>query len=276
AVHHLSLFVDRAFATGLGVGSAAALSYAYHLALVVGQLSGLAVSTALFPHLAEQISRNDGVGARRSLADALRLVWLIALPASAALIVLRTPLIRLLLEHGAFDQAATSAVSTPLVWYTLAVLADALCQPLWRVVYVQRSGWTVLAVNGLQTALRLLFNFVLVPFFGYNGLAMSAVIGLTIQVLVLGWWVHRRLGRYLTNGWPHDIARIILATVASAAASMALTMSLGDVSPLIVLALAGLVSSLTYLVALWWLGGLTIPTQWFCRLAMRLRGAGSL
>lgn len=193
AVHHLILFVDRAMATSLGAGSAAALNYAYHLALVVGQLSGLAVSTVLFPRLAEQVAGGDTVGARASLSGALRFVWAVGLPATCGLILLRTPLVRVLFEHGAFDQAATAAVSGPLVWYGLAVLADALCQPLWRVVYAQRSAWTVLAVNGLQTGLRLLGNLALIPAFGYNGLALSAAVGLSVQAIVLGWLVRRRL-----------------------------------------------------------------------------------
>jgi putative peptidoglycan lipid II flippase len=191
AVHHLILFVDRAMATALGVGSAAALNYAYHLALAVGQLSGLAVSTALFPRLAEQIANHDAAGVRAGLASALRVVWRVGLPATAGLLLLRTPLVRVLFERGAFDSAATAAVSGPLAWYSLAVLADALCQPLWRVVYARRSAWTVLAVNGLQTSIRLLGNLALTPILGYNGLALSAAIGLSVQAGVLGWLVRR-------------------------------------------------------------------------------------
>ena len=194
AVHHVILFVDRAMATSLGTGSVAALNYAYHLALVVGQLSGLAVSTVLFPRLAEQVASDDTAGARASLSGALRFVWAVGLPATCGLILLRAPIVRLLFEHGAFDQAATAAVSTPLIWYGLAVLADALCQPLWRVVYAQRSAWTVLAVNGLQTGIRLLGNLALTPTFGYNGLALSAALGLSVQAVVLWWLVRRRLG----------------------------------------------------------------------------------
>jgi putative peptidoglycan lipid II flippase len=65
AVHHLILFIDRAIATTLEVGSVAALGYANHLTLVVGQLSGLSVSVVIFPRLAEQISSRDVNGSAR-------------------------------------------------------------------------------------------------------------------------------------------------------------------------------------------------------------------
>jgi putative peptidoglycan lipid II flippase len=192
--HHVILLVDRAMATALGAGSVAALNYAYHVALVVGQLSGLAVATVVFPRLAEQISHGDLKAARASLSDALRFVRTIGLPATAGLILFRKAIMGLLFQHGAFDQAATTLVSGPLVWYALAVLADALCQPLWRAIYARRSMWTVLGVNTLQTGIRFACNVALIGSFGIEGLAFSAFLGLSTQAVVLGWLVMKRLG----------------------------------------------------------------------------------
>jgi putative peptidoglycan lipid II flippase len=192
-VHHLILIIDRAMATTLIVGSVAALDYASRLAQVVGQLGGLAVSTVLFPSLIAYIESNNLDGARRSLTDALRLVWKITLPACLGLIILRAPLVQVLFEHGAFNRGDTQMVSQALTWYSLSVLADAMCQPLWRVIYAQRQTRTVLAVNALQTGVRVFCNIVLIRYFGYNGLALSAVLGLSIQAFVLGLLVHRQL-----------------------------------------------------------------------------------
>jgi putative peptidoglycan lipid II flippase len=217
-IHHMILFVDRAMATMLGPGSVAALSYADHLTLLVVQFSGLAVSTVMFPGLAEKVVSGDLKSAGRELADALTLVFEMALPASVGLILLRTPIVQVLFEHGAFDAQATSLVSAPILWYSFAVLADALCQPLWRVVYVKRSGWTVVAINGLQTTIRLVCNFLLTPRLGYIGLALSATIGLTVQVLALAWWTKSTFGfRFNASNW----GKIIQITIAALFALMA-------------------------------------------------------
>ncbi|MCX7683041.1 MAG: polysaccharide biosynthesis C-terminal domain-containing protein [Anaerolineae bacterium] len=250
AVHHLILFVDRALATTLGEGSAAALSYAYHLALVVGQLSGLAVSTALFPRLAEQVADGDLSGARASLAGALRFAWAVGLPATAALVILRVPLVQVLLERGAFGAAATIAVSRALPWYALAVLADALCQPLWRAIYAQRGAWTVLAVNSMQTGLRLAGNLVLMSAFGYNGLALSAAIGLTGQAIVLGLLVRRRLGSYLTGDWWRGALSAMLAAAVAAGVGQMLLPWLAMLPVLVRLLAAGLIVGASYLLTL--------------------------
>ncbi len=198
-IHHLILFIDRAMATAQGAGSAAVLNFGYHLALTVGQLSGLAVATVLFPTLSEQIEASDAPAARRTLSQALGLVLVLALPAGLAAIVLRQPVVQVLLEYGAFTAQDTLAVGTSLAIYTLAVLADALCQPLWRLVYAWKDGRVVLAVNGVQTAVRLAANLILVGLIGYNGLAVSAVIGLLIQLLILTGLAHRRIGWRLSR-----------------------------------------------------------------------------
>jgi putative peptidoglycan lipid II flippase len=267
AVHHLILFIDRAMATELGAGKAAALNYAYHLALVVGQVSGLAVSTALFPRLAEQVAEGNVKSVRADLSDALGFVLLIGLPAACGLVLMRTPLVRVLFEHGAFDQAATAAVSKPLMWYAIAVLVDALCQPFWRVVYALRNSWTVLIVNGLQTGLRLVGNLALIPFIGYNGLALSAALGLSVQMLVLGWLIRRRLGNYLTWAWSRDTVRVLLAAVLMTGVVLSVAAHpadkpggwpfgslLAEVSAITRLAVGSIVGGLTYVLMLWGLG----------------------
>lgn len=254
AIHHTILLIDRAMATTLGAGRAASLHYAYHLALIVGQVSGLAVSTALFPQLAEQTAAENTSGVRAGLADALRLVILIGLPATCAIVLLRAPVVELLLERGAFGATAAAAVTQPLLWYALAVLADALCQPLWRVVYARYRSWTVLAINGAQTGIRLLCNLALVPILGYTGLAISAAIGLTLQAALLGWWTWRQVGTYLTHKWWSDLGRIALSTTVAAGVIGLAGHQLRIAPPILIVGTAGTLGGLAYLIALQGLG----------------------
>lgn len=246
AAHHLILFIDRAMATSLGTGSAAALSYGLHLALAVGQLSSLPVSTVLFPQLAEEIGRGDRLEARRSLTRALQSIWMIALPASVGLIILRQPLVEFLFARGAFDQAATQAVTPTLIWYGLAVLVDALCQPLWRVVYAQKRAPLVLQVNGLQTLIRIICNLVFTMVWGYIGLAISAAVGLSVQLLILSWLTWRSLGEFSDIRWGWDFARPLLACSAASIVVSLITAWQPLVTPLVLLIISGAVGSMIY------------------------------
>lgn len=253
AVHHVILLVDRAMATTLGEGSVATLNYAYRLALVVGQLSGLAVSTALFPRMAEQVGSRDRDGLRDSLAGALRFVWMIGLPACFGLIVLRVPLVQVIYERGAFEHTAAAGVSEVLIWYAVAVLADALCQPLWRVLYAWRKTGIVFAVNGIQTGIRVLCNVAAMQYLGYNGLALSAALGLTVQLVALGLVVRHDLRYFLTAEWWRRAAKVVVATTFAAAVTGLLTGELSAQPALVILFAGGTSGTLVYLVAIWFL-----------------------
>lgn len=230
-IHHLILFVDRAMATGLGAGSVATLNFGYHLALAVGQVTGLAVSTVLFPALTEYIDASDLLAARRTLSRAMVLVLALALPAGLGVIVLRQPVVQVLLEYGAFTAEDTQAVGLSLAIYILAVIVDALCQPLWRLVYALKNGKIVLAVNGAQTLIRLIANFILIGYFGYNGLAISAVIGLVVQLLILIGLARRHLGWSITlPGW-RWVAAITFAAGLSVLAVVALQARAAGLQP---------------------------------------------
>ncbi len=250
AVHHTIWFVDRALATTLEAGSVATLNYGFRLALVVGQLSGLAVSTAVFPRLAEQAASGDLAGLRSSLAGALRFVWMVGLPASCGLILLRVPLVEVVFQRGAFDRTATAAVSEVLVWYALAVLADALCQPLWRVLYARRSAWAVLGVNGLQTAIRIVCDVALIGSLGYNGLALSAAVGLTVQLAVLGQLARRALGSYLAAEWWRTAVKVVLATALAVVVAGLAVVQLHASTGVVALLAGGSLGGLTYLIIL--------------------------
>lgn len=258
-IHHLILFVDRAMATAQGAGSAAVLNFGYHLALTVGQLSGLAVSTVLFPSLSEHIEAEDAASARRTLTQAMGSVFALALPASLGLIVLRKPVVQVLLEYGAFTAQDTLAVGGSLAIYTLAVFADALCQPLWRLVYAWKDGRLVLAVNGLQTAIRLVANLILIRVIGYNGLAVSAVIGLTAQVMILMVLARRRLGWHISGPDWKMVFRIGFSAGAAALAAIGVHQVLASlptgISPWLTLISGGGVLLLVYgafLIGLFW------------------------
>jgi putative peptidoglycan lipid II flippase len=250
-IHHLIIFVDRAMATMLGSGSVAALSYANQLTLVIVQLSGLAVSTVMFPGLAEKVMSGDLKSAGQELAGALTLVFKMALPASAGLILLRTPVVQVLFEHGAFDAQATSLVSAPILWYSISVLADALCQPLWRVVYVGRSGWTVVAINGLQTTIRLVFNFVLTPWLGYIGLAVSATIGLILQVVALALWTKSTFGFKFTASNRREIIQSVVAAFLAIATANLLYHAVKNIHPFLIVLTCSICGALVYILILY-------------------------
>jgi putative peptidoglycan lipid II flippase len=218
---------------------------------VIVQLSGLAVSTALFPRLAEMVSGGDLKTAGQELTGALMLVFKMALPACAGLILLRTQIVQILFEHGAFDAQATSLVSAPILWYSIAALADSLCQPLWRVVYVKHSGWSVVAINGVQTTIRLIGNILLTPWLGYVGLAVSAAIGLSLQVVALTWWTSGTYGFKFTKYNWREITQTIIAAFLAITISFLIYTAAEPAPSIVKILVCSLSGALVYILSLY-------------------------
>lgn len=214
ALHHLAIVVDRAMASGLPAGSISALNYAYRTALVMGQLLGVAIPTVIFPVLAEHVAKGEREELRQALAQGLRWILLLGLPASLGLVALRQPVIMVLFQRGEFNEAATRITSGILLYYVWGVLADALCQPLWRVIYACQDVGTVVKVNGLKTILRIIFNLVFIPYLLYNGIALSASLGLGIQLIILGAIVARHTGNFVDKAMLKFTLKVSLASIA--------------------------------------------------------------
>ncbi|MBK8834641.1 MAG: oligosaccharide flippase family protein [Anaerolineae bacterium] len=117
----LNLVVNTRLASEMGVGAVSAFDQAFAILVLPIAMAGQAVGTALFPSISAAAARGERAAFGASLTRALRMVIAFAAPATAGLILLGQPLIRLLFERGSFNAASTSLVAGTLSW--LAVVA---------------------------------------------------------------------------------------------------------------------------------------------------------
>jgi putative peptidoglycan lipid II flippase len=94
--------------SGLAEGSIAALNYANKLVYLPQGVIVIALSTAVFPTLADRVAVGQMEEYKRALLRSTKLLLLMALPAAVGIAVLRDPIIRLLFARGAFDENAVT------------------------------------------------------------------------------------------------------------------------------------------------------------------------
>ena len=107
-VAQLNLLISRFLAYSLD--ETGGLSYLYMAARLVELPLGvfaIAISTVLFPRLAQASSQKDERKYQKSFFIGMRLIGAITLPASLGLFVLADPIIRLLFEWNAFGPEQT-------------------------------------------------------------------------------------------------------------------------------------------------------------------------
>jgi len=111
-----------------------------------------AVSAAILPSL----SAADGESFKSTLAQGLRLVWVLIAPASVGLYVLATPVVALLFQHGAFTAKSTAYTALALRAAVPGLLFAALDTPLIFAFYARRDTRTPTLIGLVSTGCYLI------------------------------------------------------------------------------------------------------------------------
>ncbi|HEV7235225.1 MAG TPA: murein biosynthesis integral membrane protein MurJ, partial [Ktedonobacteraceae bacterium] len=152
---YFSIFVDRYLISFLGVIFSASLLnglitqyyQALQLLLLPLGIFGMAVSTAAFPTLAENVAKGRFDRVRDTILETLRSILFMSIPSSIGLIFLGLPIIQVLLEHGAFTLADAQSTVFPLVGFAIGLAGLAAVEILTRSFYAMRDSTTPVIVS---------------------------------------------------------------------------------------------------------------------------------
>jgi putative peptidoglycan lipid II flippase len=227
SVLYTSIFVDRYLISFLGVVlPAAALNglitqYLQSLQLLLLPLGvfGMAVSTAAFPTLAENVARGRLDRLRTIIGETLRSILFMSIPSSVGLIVLGLPIIQVLLEHGAFTLLDAERTAYPLAAFAIGLAGLASVEILTRSFYALRDSTTPVIVSVSQFIFKIALSLILVnavvwgPQYGTAALAFSTSIAGLLEAGVLLWLLHQRIGGLQLRLLGIFIGRVLLASL---------------------------------------------------------------
>lgn len=188
----------------------------------------VSVMTYLVPRMAEHHVDGDVAAVRNDVSLGLRTVAFIVLPAAAGFIALGRPIIRLLLEHGVFEQRSTALFADTFVLMAVGLGAYAAFQMLMRAFYAMQDTRTPLVVNILAVGVNIVTAIPLYRTMGVPGLALSHALsyaagaiggGLILRARLHGLDGARLLGAH---------ARIGVASAATGAVAWLVARAVGD------------------------------------------------
>jgi len=189
-----NFLVTTYFASQMGAGTISSLTFAWSLVVLPLALVGQAISTAVFPHLAEHAAGDDRAEVGRTLAQTARVIIFLTIPATAGLVILRIPIVSLVLQHGQFDAEATRVTAGALLFYSLGLAAQALIEIFSRGFYAIRDTRTPVAFAVLSMVLNLVFSLLLRGPMGYKGLALALSLSVTVEAALLFLFLRPRMG----------------------------------------------------------------------------------
>jgi putative peptidoglycan lipid II flippase len=182
-------------------GATAALGYARRLNMVPVGVIAQAAGVAAFPFLASLHAR----GADRELIEttgrAARKTIFVAAAATAGVVVLARPLVRIIFEYGQFSGEDADLVARLLMIFAFSIPAWGLHQLLARHFYAKRKMWTPVLVGTAFALIAIPVWLGLYRIMGVEGFALAStlvMIGYALGLLVAwgydsGWQGVRRL-----------------------------------------------------------------------------------
>src|SRR5262245_4880742 len=119
----VNIFINTWLATSQGEGPVSWLNYAFRLMQFPLGIFGVAIASAALPAVSAHVATGELEALRKTLASALRMVFVINIPATFGLIFLSRPIIGLIYEHGKFQQTDTISTSNALIFYAIGLFA---------------------------------------------------------------------------------------------------------------------------------------------------------
>ena len=157
--------------------------------------------------------RGDEPQQRRLMLFGLRQSFFLCAPATAALLVLRRPVIQLLFERGEFGPEATALSAGALQYAAAGLIAFAWVKVMVQGYFSRQDTRTPVVVAALSMLLNILLNLVLVRPMGYQGLALSTSISFTVNFVVLYLLFGKRYGLLWDAPFVRSVAGVLLATL---------------------------------------------------------------
>jgi putative peptidoglycan lipid II flippase len=241
AMLYFSTFVDRGLILLMvaGLSQFATNGYitqyyqAFQLVLLPLGVFGMAISTAAFPTLAENVTVGRMDRVRAIIQDTLRTILFMSIPSSVGLIVLGLPIIQVLLQHGAYSLASAQGTAVPLAFFAIGLAGLASVEILTRSFYAMRDSRTPVLISIAQfifkIALSIIFILIAINWgiaWGLGALACATSIAGLLEALVLLWVLHERVGGLNLRAMRTFVGRVLLAALAMGVAIFVLRLLL--------------------------------------------------
>jgi putative peptidoglycan lipid II flippase len=216
---NFNLLINSLFGSLVSDEAPAAIDKAFRIYQLPQGIFSVAIATVLFPTLARFAARGEHDNLRATMANGMRQILFVLLPAAAAIFVLSEPMIRLVYQRGEFTPAQTTLVATALFWFAFSLPTNGLYLLQTRTFFSLQRPWMATGLAALDLVISALGALLLYKPFGTGGIVAGTGIGTTAAVVAQAVVLRRELGglelgRLLSTG-----LRITLASAALAAVS---------------------------------------------------------
>ncbi len=197
----------------------AAIEKAFRIYQLPQGIFSVAVATVLFPTLARFANRGAIDELRGTLANGMRLILFVLVPAAAAILALSEPIIRLVYQRGEFGPGATTLVASALFWFAFSLPTNGLYLLQTRTFFGLQRPWMATKLAALDLIVSTVAALALYKPFGVGGIVAGTGIGTTAAMIAQAVILRRELGGLELGRLLDATVRIVIASAALAGVS---------------------------------------------------------
>lgn len=210
----INLFVNTNFAASCAEGSVSWLYYAFRLVQLPIGIFGVALSIAMLPVLAKQAADKNISDMKETMVSSLTMVFALTIPATAGLIILSQPIIRLIYQHGAFTTSDTIATADTLCLYAIGLFAYSANKILVPAFYaLDKTRYPVIA-SFLAVVINIIIISLTIDIYQHKAIALSTSCTMLINFLFLMIVLYKNLHGYSLAYLGKGCLKIAAATLA--------------------------------------------------------------
>jgi putative peptidoglycan lipid II flippase len=181
---NLDQLINSVFGTLVSAEAPRAIDNAFRVYMLPQGLFSVAVATVLFPTLSRMAANRDVTAMRRAVGIGMRQINLLLIPAATFMIVLATPIVRLLFQRGAFSAHSTHIVAVALFWFAFSLPFGGLNLLLTRTFFAVQRPWIPTRLAAMNIVVDIVVSIGLYKPFGIAGLIIGTVVANAVMTFL--------------------------------------------------------------------------------------------
>jgi len=213
SITQINLLIDTLIASFLATGSISWLYFSDRLVEFPMGVFGVALATVILPSLSRQHVSSDQKAYFETMDWALRMVFLMAIPAALGLAVLAGPMLTTLFQYNEFSAFDVEMAGRSLMAYSVGLPAFIFIKILASGFFSRQDTLTPVKIGVVAVFSNLVLNLTLVGPLQHAGLALATSLSAFINAGLLFYFL-RKGGHYSPQtGWSAYLLRIIIGVV---------------------------------------------------------------
>ena len=212
SVGQINLLLDTVLASFLETGSLSWLYYSDRLLELPLALFGITIATVILPSLSREHAADSPAAFSATLDWAIRMVCVIGIPASAALVVLSESLITTLFYQGEMTPRDVTMAAFSLSAYGFGLLGHMLVKVLAPGYFSRQDIATPVRYGMIALVSNMVLNLLLVLEYKHAGLALATSLSAFINAGLLFYGLRRAGVLIFTRGWLQFSLQVVVAS----------------------------------------------------------------